>query len=379
VSAKPVPAKPDPPHPSLVAVVVTYNRLDKLRQTLARLLAVPRGDLAAVVVVDNASDDGTGDWLAGLDDPRLVVHRNAANTGGAGGFETGLRLARARFDPDWMVVMDDDARPRPGALAAFHALDFHARDKARWDAVAAAVYFPDGGICEMNRPSRNPFWHWRVFLRTLLGGAGGGGGRSGFHITPAAYDGPAVAVDVASFVGLFISRGAIDRVGYPDGRLFVYGEDGLFTLGLSRAGGRIGFEPSVAFEHDCSTFQGKTDPDKGKARAETQRGRFRPLWKVYYYHRNLLLLYRLAAGWLFWPALLVVLPRWLVKVRHHSGERGAFLRLLGRAVGDGLAGRTGVDHAQVLALAAQIGAQTGAGGAERTTGSEYRDDSGPEG
>ena len=223
-------AEPDPAPPNLVAVVVTHNRLDKLRLTLARLLGEPCADLAAVVVVDNASDDGTGAWLAGLIDPRLVVHRSATNTGGAGGFETGMRLARARFDPDWIVVMDDDARPRPGALAAFHALD-----RTHWDAVAAAVYFPDGEICEMNRPSRNPFWHWRVFVRTALGGAGGGGGRSGFHITPAAYDGPGMAVDVASFVGLFISRGAIDRVGYPDGRLFVYGEDGLFTLGLSRA------------------------------------------------------------------------------------------------------------------------------------------------
>lgn len=331
---------------ALVAVVVTYNRLDKLKVTLARLLAVPGSDLAAVLVVDNASDDGTGDWLARQDDPRLLVHTCASNTGGAGGFETGLRLAAARFDPDWMVVMDDDARPQQGALAAFHGLD-----NSAWDAVAAAVYYPDGEICEMNRPSRNPFWHRREFFRTLLGG-----GRRGFHIRPEAYDGPGRAVDVASFVGLFISRAAIARVGYPDGKLFVYGDDGLYTLGLSRAGGRIRFEPQVRFEHDCSTFAG----EKGG-----QRGRFRPLWKVYYYHRNLLLLYRLAAGAWFWPSMLVILPKWLLKLRDHSGHRRVFLRLLGRAVRDGVAGHTGVEHAEVLALAAN--------------GSEYPGDSAPKG
>ncbi|MFU1684364.1 glycosyltransferase [Phaeobacter piscinae] len=48
----------------LVAVVVTYNRLEKLKVTLARLLESPAEDLAALVVVDNASNDGTGDWLA---------------------------------------------------------------------------------------------------------------------------------------------------------------------------------------------------------------------------------------------------------------------------------------------------------------------------
>lgn len=327
----------------LVAVVVTFNRLDKLRATLARLLETPAAWLEAVIVVDNASDDGTGDWLAAQDDPRLVVLPSGANLGGAGGFELGMRRAVEMLDPDWIVVMDDDARPAPGALEAFHALDL-----SRWDAVAAAVYFPDGEICEMNRPSRNPFWHGHEFRRTLFGG-----GRSGFHITPEDYAGPARAIDVASFVGLFVSRAAIARVGYPDGRLFVYGEDGLFTLGLSKAGGRIGFEPGLRFEHDCSTFQG-------------QRGRFRPLWKVYYYHRNLMLLYRMAAGWMFWPALLVVLPKWLSKVRHHKGDRQAYLRLLGQAVRDGLTGRTGVEHARILALAG-----------DGVSGSECRGDSAP--
>lgn len=44
----------------LVAVVVTHNRLDKLKATLARLLESPEDELAAVVVADNASSDGTG-------------------------------------------------------------------------------------------------------------------------------------------------------------------------------------------------------------------------------------------------------------------------------------------------------------------------------
>ena len=41
--------------------------------------------LAALVVVDNASSDGTAHYLEGLDDPRLDVLRLETNTGGAGG------------------------------------------------------------------------------------------------------------------------------------------------------------------------------------------------------------------------------------------------------------------------------------------------------
>ena len=313
----------------LVAVVVTYNRLAQLKVTLARLLETAPKNLQAVIVFDNASTDGTTDWLASLCDPRLVIERSDTNLGGAGGFARGMALAQDRSNPDWMVVMDDDARPEPGALAAFHA-----RDLSQWDALAAAVYFPDGRICEMNRPSRNPFSNSRAFWRTLLQG------RDGFHITPEAYNSDhALKIDVTSFVGFFISRKGLALAGLPDPGLFLYGDDGLYTLELSKKGGRIAFAPDIHFEHDCQTF------------ANSQRGRFHPLWKVYYYHRNLLLLYRMAAGWMFLPVLLVIVPKWLLKARFHQGERLLFLALIGRALRDGLMRRTNIAHETVLTWA----------------------------
>jgi len=65
----------------LVAVVATHRRLADLRQTLAALLAAPARDLAAVLVVDNASDDGTGAWLAAQREPRLHVLTLPRNLG----------------------------------------------------------------------------------------------------------------------------------------------------------------------------------------------------------------------------------------------------------------------------------------------------------
>ena len=318
----------------LAAVVVTFNRLEKLRITVKRLLASPPEDLAALVVVDNASTDGTADWLASLDDPRLHVERLDRNLGGAGGFEHGLRMVHQELDPDWVVVMDDDGRPEPGALARFHA-----QDLTGWDALAAAVYFPTGEICDINRPSRNPFWHPRVFWKTVLGTLSLGrlgSARDAFHVVQADYDSDRFrAVDGASFVGLFLSRAAIGKAGYPDGRLFIYGDDVLYTLGLRAAGGQIAFCPMVRFEHDFSTIS-------------VDERRFRPLWKTYYHHRNLMFVYRRAAGLWFWPVLLLILPKWLLKTRHHAGERGVFLGLMLRAIRDGLLVRTDISHATVL-------------------------------
>jgi GT2 family glycosyltransferase len=325
----------------LVAVVVTYNRLEKLKVTLERLLESSTDELSAVVVVNNASTDGTKDWIDDYEselvsdgDTRLDIIHSAENTGGAGGFATGMRRAMGAHTPDWLVVMDDDGRPAQGALTRFHAIP-----EDKWDAIAAAVYFPTGEICEMNRPSRNPFWHRKEFVRTLFGG-----GRSGFHVQPSDYDGPSMQIDVTSFVGFFISARAIRKIGYPDPDLFIYGDDGIYTLELTKSGHKIGFEPTVLFEHDMGTFTAGDDEN-------AQRGRFVPLWKVYYYHRNLLILYKMAAGLMFWPTMLVILPKWLLKTRSHEGERLAFLKLLSLATLDGIFGRRKRVHKQVLRIA----------------------------
>jgi GT2 family glycosyltransferase len=310
----------------LVAVVVTHDRLDKLKVTLARLLDEP---VEAVLVVDNASRDGTAEWLAAQAGPRVEVLTLPENCGGAGGFEAGMRHAAATFDPDWMVLTDDDGRPAPGALAAFGEADL-----TGWDAAAAAVRYPDGRICEMNRPWVNPFWHARAFLRTVLGG-----GRAGFHLPDAAYRGAPRRIDGTSFVGFFVRRAAIGRAGFPDGRLFIYGDDVLYTLGLTQRGGRIAFLPEVRFEHDCASLR---PGDR----------RVRPVWRTYYHHRNLLLVYRRAAGPLFWLLLPLVIPKWLLKGRGYGPDRAAFDRLTRMAIRDGLRGRRDRTHADILRAAA---------------------------
>lgn len=315
----------------LAAVVVTWNRRAQMATTLARLLSEP---VDRIVVVDNGSTDGTREDLAACTDPRLEVILPDRNLGGAGGFETAMRHAVAAHDPDWLLLIDDDARPEPGALAAFRGLAA-AGALDGWDAVAAAVRHPDGRLCEMNRPVLNPFRHPRIFWRTLAGG-----GRAAFHLGPAdfAAKGP-IRVDGASFVGLFLSRRAVALAGYPEGGLFLYAEDGLYTLGLTAAGGRLGFFPGLRFEHDCSTFDAQ--------------GGFAPIWKAYYYHRNLLMLYRRAAGPWFWPALAVVVPKWMLKGRRQGPGRRAYRRLLALALADGLARRLDRPLDAVMAEAAR--------------------------
>ncbi|SMY09245.1 glycosyltransferase [Flavimaricola marinus] len=315
----------------LAALVVTFNRPEALAVTLDRLFAE---EVDHVVVVDNASSPETPALLAGLTDPRLHVIRLEDNTGGAGGFETGLRHIRDVIDPDWTVLMDDDARPAQGAFGLFRreyaAIDPSSVAANALGVVAAAVFFPDGDLCEMNRPSRNPFWHFNLFMRTVFLG-----GRSGFHLSDADFapDAPATDIDVASFVGYFISRGGVRRTGLPEGGMFIYGDDVTYSLRLRRTGGRIMLDPAIRFEHDCRTL--------GEGLAT------RPLWKVYYLCRNGVSIAGMAAGRLLFPfALTWYLIAWTRKTRHYSAaERPLYRKMLWRGVRDGLLGRRGRNDA----------------------------------
>jgi GT2 family glycosyltransferase len=177
----------------------------------------------------------------------------------------------------------------------------------------------------MNRPSQNPFWHPRAFLRALLGG------RGGFHLPDAAFDpaAPERPIDVASFVGFFVSRAALARAGLPDGRLFIYGDDVLYSLRLRRAGVAMTFLPQVRFEHDCGTLAAGLS--------------YRPLWKVYYHSRNGVAVARAAAGRLVFPAALAwYVIQWLRRSgRVPAADRRLYRRLMWLGLADGLRGRGG--------------------------------------
>ena len=99
------------PLPRIVAVVVTFNRLGLLQKLVERLGQVD--GLAEVLVVDNASSDGTGEWLAArptTGEVPLSGRTLRTNRGGAGGFHDGLAWAIDR-GADLVWLMDDDGMP----------------------------------------------------------------------------------------------------------------------------------------------------------------------------------------------------------------------------------------------------------------------------
>ncbi|MEL6354266.1 MAG: glycosyltransferase family 2 protein [Cyanobacteria bacterium J06627_28] len=86
---------------SFSIVITTYNRVELLKRAIQSAFdqTVP----CEVVVVDNASTDGTREYLATLGD-RIVSIRNETNTNHAGGVNAGVDAASG----EWIKLVDDD-------------------------------------------------------------------------------------------------------------------------------------------------------------------------------------------------------------------------------------------------------------------------------
>ena len=113
-SGEPSPCHNPPMGPEFSVVIPTYNRLEVLSEVLQALEFQQEPPSFEVVVVDDGSTDGTGDWL------RSRTFRDAAavlvqdNHGPAAARNTGVAAASGR----WVAFLGDDTVPSPGWLAA---------------------------------------------------------------------------------------------------------------------------------------------------------------------------------------------------------------------------------------------------------------------
>lgn len=194
----------------VAAVVVTYNRKDILLTCLEHLASVTVPDQwqLDILVIDNASTDGTEQALALLLNKDAIRYFNTgSNLGGAGGFNYGMRVA-AEEGYDYVWVMDDDCLPDTNALQAF--VDADATLNQQWGYLSSVVRWTDGSPCAMNI-QRHPLFA---------------------NITD--FSPEVQPCTLASFVSLLVPTSILYELGLPIAEFFIWTDDWEFTRRISR-------------------------------------------------------------------------------------------------------------------------------------------------
>lgn len=211
----------------VVAAVVTFNRLTLLQRLVTRLREVPGVD--EIVVVDNASGDGTAAWLAEVaSTPGTPVHPRLLpeNRGGAGGFREGLDTAVAR-GADLVWLMDDDGLPDPDCL---DRLLVHDQTLDFWGPAVVDEARPDRLVFPIRLPGRATVVHDMAAVRA------------------AAVDGLIRDV-VIPFNGVLVTSDLVQRIGSVRAELFIWGDDHEYRLRAERAGARIATVVDATVRH----------------------------------------------------------------------------------------------------------------------------------
>jgi GT2 family glycosyltransferase len=245
--------------------IVAYNNLDVLPATLAALTGAGCPP-DRITVVDVASTDGTGEWMA-REWPAVRVRRLSRNDGPSPGRNVGITEASRRF----VMLLDADVRVQPQTVQRLH------------DAMVATPAIKVGSpiVVHEDRPD-------------IIQYAGGS-----LHFICEAInpwlDRPladrgldAQDISAAPTCGLLLDRAAAIEVGLFDERYFIGKEDGDFTHRVCLAGYRILELPEALVLH---------------------RSRPRGTWLFYYQIRN---------RWHFmlknyqWRTLIAILPCLLI-------------------------------------------------------------------
>ncbi|PMO17532.1 glycosyltransferase [Vibrio sp. 10N.222.54.B6] len=245
----------------LSLLLVTYNRLELLKKAL-KCVSDDAVGIEELILVDNFSTDDTFSYLTDLFDMKIAnddfesdvssceiwkgqlnsiqvtLIRLASNTGGSGGFYTGLKYFQEKSTSDWVWGMDDDAFIKKDAL----------------NNLQTAIN---------NNPNCSAFW-------------------SNCN-SDAEFDKDVKPVTSWMFVGFALKKSLINKVGLPVNDYFIYHDDSEYSDRIIRAGYEILKVRDSVIEHGDFTHRSYWSKKIfGVVFSFPEMSD----WKLYYYFRN---------------------------------------------------------------------------------------------
>ncbi|OHO78268.1 glycosyl transferase [Corynebacterium sp. HMSC036E10] len=204
------------------AVIVTHKRVDLLRHSLEQVVSQTH-PVDWVIVVDNGDEDAVRVLVDELANDKGVYLPSKTNLGGAGGFAYGFLHALA-LGADAIWCADDDGRPRDHTVLE---VLYRTAEKHQLSEVSPVV-------ANINDPEKLAFplrqgttWHRRVDE----------------------LQGDFLPQYASLFNGALISAKAMERIGVPDYRLFIRGDEVEYHRRLAQSGLKYGTALTAFYLH----------------------------------------------------------------------------------------------------------------------------------
>lgn len=232
----------------VIAVVVTFNRKVLLKEAIEALLNNKYPGLE-VLVTDNASTDGTKEYISELlDNPRVHYVNTGDNLGGAGGFNFGMKEAY-KLGCDYMWLMDDDCIVHEDSLEKLMAAD--EKLKGNYGFLSSKVLWTDGNLCRMNLVKE-------TYTKNVED-----------------WETPLVKIVMATFVSFFVKTEVVREVGLPIKEFFIWSDDLEYSRRISMKYPGYLVNDSVV-THKCKSNIG----------SDISRDMSESLWRYPYAYRN---------------------------------------------------------------------------------------------
>ena len=140
-------------------VVLHYKNIGETKKCIDSILHIASKD-SEVVVVDNGSNDGSGDELLALynDIPRVSVLLLTENLGFSGGNNYGYDYVRRNYSPEFVIITNNDV--------VFYQEDFEKRISHTFMETGFAVLGPDVYV-PRNQDHQNPMFQTPIGIQGL--------------------------------------------------------------------------------------------------------------------------------------------------------------------------------------------------------------------
>ncbi|WJZ01396.1 galactofuranosyltransferase GlfT1 [Corynebacterium freiburgense] len=216
------------PTDTIAAVIVTHQRAELLRHSLD-VVASQTTPAHWIIVVDNGNEPEVAQAVEEIAGERGIYLASHRNLGGAGGFAYGFLTALA-LGAEAVWCADDDGQPEDSDVLTTL---LHCAAKHNLEEISPVV-------CNLENPDRLAFplrrgIEWRRWRSEL--------------IDPKNPEDDLLPGIASLFNGALISSYAIERIGVPDFRLFIRGDEVEYHRRLVRSGLKFGTCLTAAYLH----------------------------------------------------------------------------------------------------------------------------------